>query len=237
MSLPIKPITPAEIKNQINKLPTNRAPGYDLITNEILKHLSHKSILFLTIIYNAMLRLLHFSPIWKFSVIIMIPKPNKPKHIVDPYRSISLLPTCGKLLKKLLLKRQFPIVSEKKKIIPNIQFGFRSYHRTIHQTHRLTDYILSLLETKQYCPGAFLDKAQAFDRVWHDGLLFKFKSFLPVPYYLIVKSYLEERFFAVRPGNSISNYHKIKAGVLRGSFYLYYIIYLPVTFQKLQIPF
>jgi hypothetical protein len=37
MSLPIKPITPAEIKNQINKLLANRPLGYDLITNKILK--------------------------------------------------------------------------------------------------------------------------------------------------------------------------------------------------------
>lgn len=62
-SLPIKPITSAEIKNQINKLPANRAPGYDLITNKILKQLSHKSILFLIIIHNAMLRLSYFPPI------------------------------------------------------------------------------------------------------------------------------------------------------------------------------
>ncbi|VVC42838.1 Endonuclease/exonuclease/phosphatase,Reverse transcriptase domain [Cinara cedri] len=137
------------------------------------------------------------------------------EHNVLP-QPISLLPTCGKLFEKLLLKRLSPIVSEKK-IIPNTQFGFRSYHSTIHQVHRLTDYISSSLETKQYCPRAFLDVSQAFDRVWRDGLLVKSKLFLPAPYYLILKSYLEERFFAVRHGNSMSNYHKIIAGVPQGS--------------------
>jgi hypothetical protein len=89
-----------------------------------------------------------FPPIWKFSVIIMIPKPDKPKHIVNSYRPINILPKCGKLFEKLLLKRLYPILSEKK-IILNIQFYFRSYHSTILQIHRLTDYISSSLETKQ----------------------------------------------------------------------------------------
>jgi hypothetical protein len=35
------------------------------------------------------------------------------------------------------------------------------------------------LETKQYCSTAFLDISQAFDRIWHTGLLHKLRQFLP----------------------------------------------------------
>jgi len=59
--------------------------------------------------------------------------------------------------------------------------------------------------------------AQAFDKVWHDGLLYKLKLFLPAPYYLIIQSYLYERTFAVRQGDSISSYFSISAGVPLGS--------------------
>jgi hypothetical protein len=41
-------------------------------------------------------------------------------------------------------------------------------------------------EREQYCRGVFLDVAQAFDRVWHPGLLFKLKQILPSTYYLIL---------------------------------------------------
>jgi hypothetical protein len=53
--------------------------------------------------------------------------------------------------------------------------------------------------------------------VWHDGLLFKLKHFPPAPYYLILKSYLENRSFSVRINNSISISHLIEAGVPQGS--------------------
>jgi len=216
MSLPAKPITPQEIKYYITKLHNNKSPGYDLINNKILKKLTNKTILLLTHIYNAMLRLSYIPPIWKFSTIILIAKPEKPKHLVTSYRPISLLPTLGKLFEKLLLKRITPIIKEKN-IIPNSQFGFRSYHSTIHQIHRITDKISSSFEKKEHCPGVFLDIAQAFDRVWHDGLLFKLKSFLPAPYFLILKSFLEDRFFTVKHNNSYSPYYKLNAGVPQGS--------------------
>jgi hypothetical protein len=44
----------------------------------------------------------------------------------------------------------------------------------------------------------FLDIAQAFDRVWHDGLLHKLKSILPKEYYQLSKSYLNERIFRIK---------------------------------------
>lgn len=216
MSLPAKPITPQEIKSHIIKLHNKKSPGYDQINNTILKKLTNKSIILLTHIYNAMLRLSYFPPIWKFATIILICKPDKPKHLVTSYRPISLLPTLGKLFEKLILKRIIPIIKEKK-IIPNNQFGFRPHHSTIHQLHRITDKISFAFEKKEHCPGVFLDIAQAFDRVWHDGLLFKLKLILPAPYFLIIKSYLEDRFFTIKYNNSYSPYYKINAGVPQGS--------------------
>uniref|UniRef100_A0A2S2QCP3 Putative RNA-directed DNA polymerase n=1 Tax=Sipha flava TaxID=143950 RepID=A0A2S2QCP3_9HEMI len=163
-----------------------------------------------------MLRLFHFPLIFKFSIVILIHKPGKPKHLQSSYRPISLLPVLAKLFEKMILKRIRPIINSKN-IIPHTQFGFRSCHSTIHQIHRLTDKIQTSFENKEYCPGVFLDLAQALDRVWHDGLLYKFKSFLPAPYYLIILSYLCDRTFAVRQGDSTSSYFPISAGVPQGS--------------------
>uniref|UniRef100_A0A2S2N8Q9 Putative RNA-directed DNA polymerase n=1 Tax=Schizaphis graminum TaxID=13262 RepID=A0A2S2N8Q9_SCHGA len=102
-------------------------------------------------------------------------------------------------------------------IIPHSQYCFRTGHSTVHQIHRLTDQISSTFEKKQYCPGVFLDVAQAFDRVWHKSLLFKLKMFLPAPYFLIICSYLENHTYTVRYGNSVSSFYPIKAGVPQGS--------------------
>lgn len=133
---------------------------------------------------------------WKYSLIRMIHKPGKATHLTSSYRPISLLPVMGKILEKLLLKRISPILLENE-MIPRHQFGFRESHSTIQQCHRVVDKIASALERKHYCTGAFLDVTQAFDRVWHQGLLLKLKNALPFTYYLIIKSYLSERYFRV----------------------------------------
>jgi hypothetical protein len=88
---------------------------------------------------------------------------------------------------------------------------------TIQQIHRVTDIKNKALEDKKYCAAVFLDVSQAFDRVWHSGLLYKIKQFLPPPYFQLLKSYLSDRQFQVRVGNEKSELQPIKAGVPQGS--------------------
>jgi hypothetical protein len=122
----------------------------------------------------------------------------------------------SKVFEKILIKRILNIIDETK-VLPDSQFGFRSKHSTVHQIHRIDDKISYSLEEKQYCTGAFLDVSQAFDRVWHAGLLFKLKIILPSNYYLLIKSYLEDRFFSVRYGSATSSPKPIQAGVPQGA--------------------
>jgi hypothetical protein len=41
------------------------------------------------------------------------------------------------------------------------------------------------LEYKQYSSAAFLDISHAFDKVWHTGLLYKLRLFIPLNYFLV----------------------------------------------------
>ncbi|KAL1130204.1 hypothetical protein AAG570_013142 [Ranatra chinensis] len=72
------------------------------------------------------------------------------------------------------------------------------------QCFRVTDQISSTLEKKEYCGGVLLAVAQAFDRVWQPGLLFKLKRILPSTYYLILQSYLTDRYSVVCHRDKIS---------------------------------
>lgn len=211
---PPLPFSPGSVLNLINTLPNKKAPGYDLITAEVLKQLPRKGVVFLTYIYNSILRTTYFPLQWKFSVIIALPKPGKPSHRADSNRPISLLPLCSKLFEKLLFQRIAPFLDS---ALPSHQFGFRSAHSTVHQLHRVVDYIAPGLESKCYINAAFLDVAQAFDRVWHDGLLYKLKESLPFTYYLILKSFLSFRYFSVRENNTFSSIYPVRAGVPQGS--------------------
>ncbi|KAL4100752.1 hypothetical protein QTP88_020784 [Uroleucon formosanum] len=62
------------------------------------------------------------------------------------------------------------------------------------------------------------DISKAFDKVWHEGLLFKLKS-INTPSYLfnIINSFLLNRQFAVKINDNTSNLMPISAGVPQGS--------------------
>ncbi|KAF0738585.1 Uncharacterized protein FWK35_00025856, partial [Aphis craccivora] len=216
LSPPIKSFSPNDIKYLIHKFPLNKSPGFDLITAEVARNLPKRAIVHLAHIYNSILRLSYFPVLWKFSNIIMIQKPNKPPDSTSSYRPISLLPLFAKILERLLLKRIVPLTAEKQ-ILPDYQFGFRTSHSTTHQVHRLVDAISYSLEKKLYCTCAFLDISQAFDRVWHQGLLYKLKSFLPSSYFSLIKSYLTDRSFKICFGTATSEIASINAGVPQGA--------------------
>src|SRR5215475_12329229 len=126
----------------------------------------------------------------------MVPKPGKNPTDVASYRPISLLPILSKILEKLLLKRIYSDTNLQV-WLPTHQLGLRKAHSTIQQCHRITDIINKAFEEHKYCSAVFLDVSQAFNKVWHQGLLFKIKQTLPSGYFDILKSYLSDRYFTV----------------------------------------
>ncbi|KMQ86018.1 rna-directed dna polymerase from mobile element jockey-like protein, partial [Lasius niger] len=109
-----------------------------------------------------------------------------------------------------------PII-ETRRLVPSHQFGFRDKHSTIDQVHRITDVIEKALEDNKICATIFLDVAQAFDRVWHQGLEYKLEKYLPSQMAQILKSYISDRYFRVKQGEEYSGLREIAAGVPQGS--------------------
>ena len=101
--------------------------------------------------------------------------------------------------------------------------------------HRITNIIENAPEKKKVCSTIFLDVAQAFDKVWHEGLNHKLRTILPKQYTEILESYLTERFFRIKQGDAYSELKEIKAGVPQGSV-LGPVLYLLYTsdFPKLE---
>ncbi|CAG4980711.1 unnamed protein product [Colias eurytheme] len=216
LCLPLKPASPKEIAREIRRLNSNKAPGFDLITPKHLKNLPRKCITFLASLFNAILRLSYFPKIWKISEIIMIHKPGKSPHEAASYRPISLTPVLSKLWEKIFVVRLMEHM-DNCDLVPSHQFGFRKQHSTIEQMHRVHQEIRRCFEMNQYCSAAFLDVQQAFDRVWHKGLLCKVKDKLPHSLFPIIQSYLEGRLFRVKQRDDRSSLRQIHAGVPQGS--------------------
>ena len=145
-----------------------------------------------------MIRLQYFPKAWKGATVICLPKQGKPLSQASSYRPISLLRTLSKVAESIILKRLNNFIKESK-TLPDFQHGFRHHHSTCHQLLRVAEHIADNLNKSKHTSMLLLDAKQAFDRVWHDGLIYKLIQ-LDCPHYLIgiIKSFLSDRTFRVR---------------------------------------
>ena len=82
--------------------------------------------------------------------------------------------------------------------------------------------------------AAFLDVSQAFDKVWHPGVLYKIKQHLPT-FFPILKSYLSDRQSRTRVKGEVSALFPIKSGIPQGSV-LGPLLYILFTSDLPQAP-
>lgn len=207
----------SELKSLICSIKKRKSCGLDEIGNDMLKHLPHSVLSYLTSIFNACLMLQYFPESWKTAKVIPIPKPGMTPNSPGNFRPISLLSSLGKLFEKVLCRKIVSVV-ESNQILPEEQFGFRRSHSTIHQVKRICNDVKSGLNSGKSTGLILLDVEKAFDSVWHHGLVFKLLNF-KFPLYLVrlVNNFLTNRKFCVHFNDTFSEIKAIKAGVPQGS--------------------
>lgn len=193
----------------------NTAPGEDKIPWVVLKKLNYNTHLHIINIFNYCLSEQYFPEIWKVGKVIVIPKPNMDHSQADNYRPITLLPSIGKLLEKIIKTKISKVIDQK---IPCYQFGFRKHCSTLHPLSIFVSNIQTAKLNNNKTAVLFLDIKKAFDSVWHKGLLFKMKQ-LNIPDYLIhiTKSFLSDRHLFVAINNFHSRSFVAYQGVPQGS--------------------
>ncbi|GBO42031.1 putative RNA-directed DNA polymerase from transposon X-element [Araneus ventricosus] len=223
----IKLTSPQEILSLLKRINPRKATGPDGIPNKALQQIPTNVITFITKIFNKCLLCKYFPTIWKTAHVLMFPKPRQNRKLPGNYRHISFLSNIAKIFEKIILSRLKEECHDLS-IIPNEQYSFRAGHGCIHQLLRVTNTVTQGFNHKFYTGGVFLDVRKAFDRMWHNGLIYKFIQF-KIPNYLIaiLINYLRNRTFRVKLNHTLSDIGSIKAGTPQGSILspLFYTIY------------
>ena len=94
------------------------------------------------------------------------------KQLVKKYYPISLLPVCGRSVECILYNSLFNSLNQNYLTSP-AQSGFRPGDSCINQLLSITHEIYYSMDKGCEIYGVFLDISKGFDKVWHDGLIFK----------------------------------------------------------------
>ena len=184
----------------------------------------------LQIIYSNILSTSIYPDIWKLANVTPIFKKGD-KQLIKNYRPISLLPICGKILEKIIFNQLYTYLHTNNLITKN-QSGFRPGDSTTNQLLFLIDEIHQAFDCTQSFEvrSVFLDISKAFDKVWHEGLVFKLEqNGISGSLLKLFQNYLNDRNQRVVLNGSFSEFFSIESGVVpQGSILgpLLFLIYI-----------
>ena len=143
----------------------------------------------LSIIFNNIINTVFFPILWKSANITLVHKKDC-KEVINNCIPISILPLFAKIFERILFSKMYNHL-----ISDNLMTKNRSDFRPkTNQLMYLVDSINSSLDINLDVSSVFLDMSKAFDRVLHNGLLFKLKqNGINTQLLNLLKSYLNNR--------------------------------------------
>ena len=219
----------SKIKLILKSLNPNKSHGWDKISIRMIKMCGPALAKPLFTIYKNCLDKGKFPSIWKKANVLPIYKKDI-KHLAQNYRPISLLPIFGKILEKIIFDDLYAHFFDNN-IISDKQSGFRKGDSTIKQLLSICHDIFHAFDQNPplEARGVFLDISKAFDKVWHQGLLFKLETHgVSGKLYSIISSFLSNRLQRVTIEGVESQWQPVVAGVPQGSILgpLLFLVYI-----------
>ena len=220
-------LTEEEVLGLLKTTDPSKATGYDSISPRMLKEAAIAIAPSLTRLFNLSLRKCEVPNIWKMANITPVHKKDC-RSTLNNYRPISILSAVGKMMEKAVFKHLFNHLRDNN-LLSRFQSGFIPGDGTVNQLIHLYHVMCQALDQKKKVRIVFCDISKAFDRVWHEGLLFKLKNMgIRGPLLGWFTNYLHMRKQRVVIQGSESEWGHIQAGVPQGSVLgpLLFLIYI-----------
>ena len=167
-------ISLTEINAIITGLNVKKAHGPDLISANMVKLCGDHLCVPLKIIFENILETGIFPDQWKEANVTPVHKKND-KQIISNYRPISLLPILAKNFERIIFKNLYNYLNDNKLLTKN-QSGFRPGDSSTNQLLSLVHEIHESFDRGFEVRSIYLDMSKAFDKVWHEGLIFKLEQ-------------------------------------------------------------
>ena len=227
ISLSFTQTNAVEVIKIVQGFKKNKSPGYDDISNDLLKEIIDEIIVPLEHVLNLSIINGQVPDKMKIAKVVPIYKKGDPLNVAN-YRPISLLSSISKILEKIIYDRTITFVRNCN-LLSDSQFGFRQKHSTTHAILNFVNHIATAIDNHLHTLGIFLDLSKAFDTIDHEILLFKLSHYgvrgKALEWY---KSYLTGRNQFVSINSANSNYASMTCGVPQGSLLgpLLFILYI-----------
>ncbi|GBP73169.1 LINE-1 reverse transcriptase homolog [Eumeta japonica] len=155
-----------EVIKTIDSQKSDKVPGHDGITNEILKESKGFITPVLTDTFNEILNTETIPQQWTETNIILLYKKGD-KYEIDNYRPISLICNIYKLFAKIILNRIEKRLDEHQHIE---QAGFRKDYSVLDHIHVVRQVMEKYKEYQYIYYIAFIDYSKAFDSLFHEKI-------------------------------------------------------------------
>ena len=210
-------ISEFDICKIISTLDLNKATGPDGIPNIIIKSCADALCTPLAIIFRASLERGIFPKKWKTANVTPIFKKKGDRTDPCNYRPISVLCNFSKIMERLVNDHLLNYL-EQFELLNSNNSGFKKGDSATSQLLYITNKIQRGFEDNLDSMVVFLDVKAAFDRVWHEGLIYKL-SCLGVKGQMLswISNYLQDRSQKVVHKGLSSETCNITAGVPQGS--------------------